>query len=102
MHSLRGYFVAADNAYPSSNNLLVPFRARKIRTDTIKSAYNFFLSLMRIRIEIAFGLLTQKFRVFCCPLAIATSRVHVVAHAAMRLRFLCVHERVAGVDSEVR
>jgi hypothetical protein len=56
------YFICADNAYPISNNLLVPFKGAE--ADVLyHAAYNFYLSQLRIRVEMAFGRMTTKFRI---------------------------------------
>ena len=51
-----------DAAYSLHENLLVPFiGAHKLNPD--KDAFNFHLSQLRIRIEMAFGRLVNKFRI---------------------------------------
>jgi hypothetical protein len=56
-------YIASDNAYPLSNKILVPFKANQIAGDQYKVAYNFYLSQLRIRVEMAFGRMTQKFQI---------------------------------------
>jgi hypothetical protein len=56
------YYIGADNAYPLSNKILIPFKGPQ-RQELYKSSYNFYLSQMRIRIEMAFGRMTTKFRI---------------------------------------
>ena len=58
------YFLVGDNAYPLSNKLLIPFSGAQKHAKYNRS-YNFYLSQMRIRIEMAFGRLTTKWRIFC-------------------------------------
>ena len=53
--------VSADNAYPLRLKLLVPHNATELYSDS-HTAYNFYLSQLRIRIEMAFGPLTTKWR----------------------------------------
>jgi hypothetical protein len=55
------YFVTADNAFPLSNELLIPFRRSQLHGNRYKDSYNYYLSQLRIRIEMAFGRLTTKF-----------------------------------------
>lgn len=64
LKGMRGgrYFVTADNAYPLSEVLLIPFRRNQIGGDIYKDSYNFYLSQLRIRIEMAFGRMHTKFR----------------------------------------
>ena len=59
----RGYFIIGDNAYPIMNTLLIPFSGVEAG-DPWKDAYNFYLSQLRIRIEMCFGRLTIKWRIF--------------------------------------
>ncbi|POM62456.1 hypothetical protein PHPALM_28395 [Phytophthora palmivora] len=69
-----GLYVVGDNAYTNSNHLLTPFPRPKIST-AAHDSYNYHLSQVRIRIEMAFGLLDCKWRVFKTPLEIAFKRV---------------------------
>jgi hypothetical protein len=55
--------IASNNAYPLSNKILISFRANQIGGDQYKIAYNFFLSQLQIRVEMAFGRMTQKFQI---------------------------------------
>ena len=58
-----GYFIAGDNAYPLLKNLLIPFSGSNARIEK-NDSYNFHLSQLRIRIEMTFGRLTCKWRIF--------------------------------------
>lgn len=53
------YFIGGDNAYPLSRRVLIPFSGGQVHNETNRT-YNFYLSQLRIRIEMAFGVLTQK------------------------------------------
>ena len=55
------YFIPTDNAYGLSCTLMLPFSGSEI-LDEVNRTYNFYLSRLRIRIEMAFGLLTTKWR----------------------------------------
>ena len=64
LESLReGFYIIGDNAYELTNKLLIPFSGTR-RLDEANDNYNFFLSQLRIRIEMAFGRLTTKWRIF--------------------------------------
>ena len=63
----RGYYLIGDAAYSVGESMLTPFTAGN-RNDPTKDAFNFFLSQMRIRIEMAFGLLTNKLRILTTAL----------------------------------
>ena len=56
------FFFVGDNAYVLSDELLIPFSGNSMTE--AQRTYNFFLSQLRIRIEMAFGRLTTKWRIF--------------------------------------
>jgi hypothetical protein len=78
------YFICADNAYPLSNKALVPFRGAKAAT-IYNSSYNFYLSQLRIRVELAFGRFTTKFRRLRTKMSCRLSMQSKVIQAATRL-----------------
>jgi hypothetical protein len=57
-----GLYFVGDAAYNLSERLLVPFTGSQ-REDPDKDAFNFYLSQLRIRIEMAFGRLVNKWRI---------------------------------------
>ena len=57
-----GYYFVGDAAYTLSERLLVPFTGSQ-RSNIDNDCFNYNLSQMRIRIEIAFGLMVSKFRI---------------------------------------
>ena len=57
------FFIVGDNAYPLMQQLLIPFSSIDAK-DEYNDAYNFYLSQLRIRIEMTFGRLTCKWRIF--------------------------------------
>jgi DDE superfamily endonuclease len=58
-----GYYLIGDNAFTLSNKMLIPFSGAQ-RNEEHKRTYNFYLSQLRIRIEMAFGRMTTKWRIF--------------------------------------
>jgi hypothetical protein len=52
------FFTCGDNAYILTRKLLTPYTTAEIGGDALKRTYNYFLSQLRIRIEMAFGRLT--------------------------------------------
>ncbi|ETO81929.1 hypothetical protein F444_03844 [Phytophthora nicotianae P1976] len=88
-----GLYVVADNAYTNTNQLLTPFPRPRIST-TFHDSYNFHLSQLRIRIEMAFGLLVSKWRVFNAPMEIAFNRVSCTILAACILHNWCINRRL--------
>lgn len=63
-----GIYIVADAAYMLTEHVLVPFTGGD-RYDANKDTYNYFLSQLRIRIEMAFGLLTTKWSILQTNLA---------------------------------
>ena len=55
----KAFFIIGDNAYPLSDALQIPFSGAD-KHDDFNRAFNYWLSQLRIRIEMAFGLLTTK------------------------------------------
>jgi hypothetical protein len=90
----RGFYVVADSAYTLSSSLLVPFSgADKKRVDN--DIFNFHLSQLRIKVEQAFGLMVNKWRVFKRPIEINLSRVPSLIECCMRLHNYCIDEQDA-------
>jgi hypothetical protein len=69
-----GKYVIGDNAYACTEHLLTPFPGEQ-RNEPRKDAYNFYLSQLRIRIEMTFGLLVNKWRIFKRPLQIKLKNI---------------------------
>ena len=79
-----GYFVVGDNAYTLSNRMLVPFRGNQ-KKDPHKRSYNYYLSQMRIRIEMAFGRLSTKWRIFRRNLDVSLEKTSLICIVAAKL-----------------
>jgi hypothetical protein len=62
-----GTYIVGDAAFMVSEHLLIPFTGSS-REVPEKDVFNFYLSQLRIRIEMAFGLLTNKWRVLRRPM----------------------------------
>lgn len=62
-----GKYLVGDAAYSVSEKMLVPFTESQ-RNNANNDAYNFCLSQLRIWIEMAFGLMTNKWRLLQTPL----------------------------------
>ena len=63
------HFIIGDNAYPLSDKVLIPFSGAMKHVPT-NQTYNFFLGQLRIRCEMAFGLLATKWQIFRRPLGV--------------------------------
>ena len=98
------YFLVGDNAYTLSNNLLVPFSGSQ-KKEKYKQEYNFYLSQLRIRIEMAFGRLTTKWRIFRKNLDCTLQKNSLICSVAARLHnFVIDNDRISfpdGNDNEL-
>ena len=94
-----GKYLVGDAAYQVSNVVLAPFTGSQ-RDDPGKDAFNFFLSQLRIRIEMAFGLLLQtKWGVLNRPLQGNLATAAKVVQTCARLHIFCLREDYnAGAD----
>jgi hypothetical protein len=92
-----GYYLVGDAAYQVSDVLLVPFTGAQ-RENKTKDAFNFFLSQLRIRIEMAFGLLQTKWAVLQKPLVTSLSMSAKILEACARLHNYCISEGVVDMQ----
>ena len=79
-----GMYCVADAAYTLHENLLIPFTGAD-RFDEAHDCFNFYLSQLRIRVEMAFGRLTNKFRILKGCLLGSLDRVTSIVMACARL-----------------
>lgn len=93
-----GFYIIGDNAYPLSDSLLVPFSKLELKSKA-HSDYNFYLSQLRIRIEMAFGLLVNKWQIFKRPLVVDFVNVKKVIKTCMKLHNFCIDERTKTQDA---
>jgi len=93
-----GKYVIGDNAYVCTENLLTPFSGSE-KNDKQKDAYNFYLSQIRIRIEMSFGRLVNKWRIFNQPLQMKLKNVGRIFLCATRLHNFCINERLTRLDT---
>ena len=91
-------FVAADNAYINTEHMLTLFSGSQKNNHDI-SVFNFFLSQLRITIEMAFGKLVNKFRIFMSPLQANIKKTSLIVQTAAILHNFCIDERT-GVHRE--
>ncbi len=81
--------------------MLAPFTGSQ-REDPLNDAFNFFLSQLRIRIEMAFGLLQTKWGVLNRPLQVNLATAATVVQTCARLHNFCLREDYnAGADLNV-
>jgi DDE superfamily endonuclease len=58
------------------------------------ATYNFYISQMRTRIEMAFGQLTTKWRILNSPLNIKIRNIGKIFLSLIRLHNHCINERL--------
>ena len=93
-----GMFVAADNAYTCSEHLLIPFSGADKFVPRF-DAYNFHLSQVRIKLEQAFGRLTNKFRILTRSLSVKLGNVRPLFLAMTRIQNYCMNMNTRGIFS---
>ena len=94
-----GTYAIGDNAYICTEHLLTPFPGDQ-KANIDNHSYNFFLSQCRIRIEMAFGLLVSKWRIFRRPLQVRLKHVGRLFLCATRLHNYCINERLLHQEGE--
>ena len=82
------FYIVGDNAYPNTAKLLTPFPGRKLAPD--QDNYNFYLSQLRIRIEMAFGLLVGRWGILWRPARLSLGNLGRTVHALIRLHNFCI------------
>ena len=86
-----GVFLVGDAAYTLQDRVLVPFTGSQ-RDQKHKDAFNFFLSQLRIRIEMAFGLLTNKWQILRNNLQCRLSKCSDILECCARLHNYVITE----------
>ena len=84
------YFFVGDNAYVLCDELLITYSGRNMTE--AQRTYNYFLSQMRIRIEMAFGRLTTKWRIFRAKLENSTKKNAMICRVAAILHNFVINE----------
>ncbi|CAJ1959471.1 unnamed protein product [Cylindrotheca closterium] len=90
-----GTYVIGDAAFPLGDNLLIPFTGT-YKLDPSNDVYNFHISQLRIRIEMAFGHLNNKWRVLRRPLGGKLATQSQVLEVCARLHNFGINERILG------
>lgn len=86
------FMCIGDAGYTAYEAFATIFNAWHAR-DKKKDNFNYFTSQLRIRVEMAFGLLVHKWGVLQKPLAVDTFRVWKVVLAVGRLHNFCINQR---------
>ena len=89
------YCAIADCAYTATEHLIPIFGGAQA-TIGRHDNFNFFASQLRIRIEMAFGLMVKKWAILQRPLSIRMGHVKHLIVAIGRLHNFCINERLQG------
>ena len=92
-----GYFISGDNAYIISRKVLVPHDKPQCDHES-KRVFNYYLSQLRIRVEMAFGLLTTKFRLLRKGLNFYNEKNSLVIRACAKLHNFCIRTKEGEGD----
>jgi hypothetical protein len=87
------YCVIVDCAYTATEKLVPIFRGDMARISR-NDVFNFYASQLRIRIEMAFGLMVQKWGILCRSLRIKIRKVKRLIMAIARLHNYCINRRL--------
>ena len=94
-------YMVGDAAYPLSHKMLVPFVGSQ-RNIAAQDAFSFYLSQLRIRVEMAFGRLVRKWAILqgklCCSLVMNSK----IITACGRLHNFIIDNQVNNSEPNVR
>lgn len=88
-----GYICIADCAYQPTEKL-IPVFGGDLALQKDNDNFNFYASQLRIRIEMAFGLMTRKWGILQKPLQISLLTVKHLICCVARLHNFCIDERL--------
>jgi DDE superfamily endonuclease len=93
----KGFVVIGDAAYEPTERLIPLFYGAK-RHDASYDNFNYYGSKLRIRIEMAFGMMVNKWPILEKPLKCDFRSIRVVLMAIVALHNFCINERIAVND----
>jgi hypothetical protein len=91
------YYIAGDNAYTLSQKVLIPFSGAK-KYDEVKGTFNFYLSQLRVRVEMTFGLLMTKWQILRRALNNSPSKNTRIIWVWAKLNDFCIQMRQLDCD----
>jgi hypothetical protein len=97
------YCVIGDCAYTPTEHMIPIYRGYHAKTERGDN-FNFYASQLRIRIEMAFGLMVKKWGILSRPLTIKMSNIKRLMMTVARLHNFCIDQRLqraldANIDS---
>jgi hypothetical protein len=91
------YYIAGDNAYTLSQNIFILFSGAK-KYDEVNRTFNFYLSQLRVRVEITCGLLTTKCQILRRALNYSSSKNARINGVCAKLHNFCIRMRQLDCD----
>jgi hypothetical protein len=92
------FFTGGDNAYTLTRKMLTPYTNAEMRGDNHKRTYNYYFSQLRIRIEMAFGLLTTKWRRLRSTLNYYNHKNAQIIRVCTKLHNFCIRMKMSDSD----
>jgi hypothetical protein len=86
-----GKYLVGDAAYSVGEKMLVPFSGSQ-RNNANNDGYIFCLSQLRIRIEMAFGLMSNKWRILRTPLQTSLKMSASILECCSKLHNFCINQ----------
>ena len=93
------YCAIGDCAYTASEHLIPVFRSEMAKAKR-NDNFNFFASQLRIRIEMAFGLMVKKWGILSRPQSIKMIKMKKLMVAIARLHNFCINERLQELQNK--
>lgn len=90
------YVVLGDEAFPLLPNLLKPYSRDQSVIDRSKAIFNYRLSRARRIVENAFGILTQRFRIFSTPIFLNIDTTEDLITSACIIHNMIADEKAKG------
>lgn len=87
------YVVLGDEASPLLNNLMKPYPRAQSSIDRTKAIFNYRLSRARRIVENAFGILSNRFRIFSTPIHLQVNTVENAVTAACIIHNLILDDQ---------
>jgi DDE superfamily endonuclease len=84
--------VIGDCAYLPTEHMVPIFGGIQAKT-TVNDDFNYYASQCRIRIEMAFGLMVQKWRILERPISVKLIKLHELVVCIAHLHNFCINER---------
>ncbi|KAL7482035.1 hypothetical protein ACHAW6_007720 [Cyclotella cf. meneghiniana] len=93
-----GYYEVADATYTLTEHVVVPFTGSQ-QLDPVQDAFNYYLSQLRIHVEMEFGRLVNKFHILSGKITGSFDRVTSILTASARQhKFIIAEDGPFGID----